>query len=243
MNKHIVSTGRKDRRLVSAMLAGLALILAGVLPAMAATSGPIAAPIPQQARASKTKLQAMTVAELLAAAQNAYIHGRLVAPASDNAIEYYEATLRKDSNNRVAKDALRESFPYAATQVEHAIAQDNFDEANREIALLAEVDPGNYTLTILRNKLDARQKLPGRQHVLILQAASSSWVEIANAGGNVIDSRILHPGETRTYRSARPLRVTLGNADGVKVSSDGKIVIVKTDPHAKVAHLKLFAAL
>lgn len=244
MNKHTVSAGRTGRRLVSAMVAGLALILVGVSPAMAAPSGTIAAPtMPQQAQASNTKLQAMTVAELLAAAQNAYVHGHLVAPASNNAIAYYEATLLKDSNNRVAKDALRESFPYAAAQVEQTIAQNNFDEANREIGLLAEADPANYTLTLLRAKLDTQQKLPGRQHVLTLQASDNSWVEITNAGGHVIDSRTLRPGESRTYRSAHPLRVTLGNVDGVKVTSDGKVVAIKADPHAKVVHLELFAAL
>lgn len=225
------------------MVAGLALIVAGVLPAMAAVPRSTTAPTPQQAQASKTKLQAMTVADLLAAAQNAYIHGCLAAPAFNNAIEYYEATLQKDSNNRVAKDALRESFPYAAAQVEHTIAENNFEEANREIELLVKADPTNYTLTILRAKLDAQRKLPGRQHVLTLQASDDSWVEIASTGGHIIDSRILHPGESRTYRSSRPIRITLGNANGVKVTSDGKIVVDKAAPNAKVAHLELFAAL
>ena len=225
------------------MAVGLALILVGILPALAASPSSARAPMPQQAQVSQTKLQAMTVTELLAAARNAYTHGQLVAPASDNAVEYYEATLQKDPHNRVASDALRESFPYAAAQVEQAIAQGNFDEANRELGLLVKADPANYTLTILRAKLGAQQKLPGRRHVLTLQATSNSWVEITNAAGRVIDSRVLHPGQSQTYRSSRLLRVTLGNAGGVKVTSDGKAIVVKTDPNAKVAHLELFAAL
>lgn len=243
MNEHTVSATRTGRRSVRAMTAGAALLLFGVLPAMAAVSNSTAAPMPRHAQVSKTKLHEMTVAELLAAAQNAYIHGHLVAPASDNAIEFYEVALQKDSNNRVAKDALRESFPYAAAQVEHSIAANNFDEASREIGLLVKADPTNYTLTILRAKLGTRQKLTGRQHVLTLQASGNSWVEITSADGHIIDSRILHPGESRTYQSVQPLRVTLGNASGVKVTSDGEAVVVKAEPHAKVAHLELFAAL
>lgn len=236
MNKHTVSVKGTGRSLVRAVVAGVAVLLVGALPAMAA-------PAAQHAQASETKLQVMTVPELLAAAQHAYVHGHLMAPASENAIEYYEATLQRDPDNRVAKDALRESFPYAAAQVEQAIAQSNFDEANREIGLLSKADPTNYTLTILRAKLDAQQQPGGRPHVLTLKASVSSWVKITSASGQAIDSRILHPGESRTYQSSQPLRVTLGNADGVKVISDGRAVVVKADPHAKVAHLELFAAL
>src|SRR5579875_968332 len=84
-------------------------------------------------------------------------------PASDNAFEYYEAALQKDPNNQVARDALRETFPFGATQVERTISQNNFDEADREIGLLAKAYPTNYTLTILRSKLDAQRKLQQRQ--------------------------------------------------------------------------------
>ncbi len=243
MNNQTFSAGRTGRRLVGFMATGLALLLVGALPAMAAASNAMAAPATAQTQADKTKLQAMTVAQLLAAARDAYSHGRVVAPASDNAVEYYLAVLGKDPGNRVATDALRESFPYAAAKVEKTIAQDSFDEANREIGLLARAAPDNYTLTILRTKLDAQQKLPGRQHVLTLQASGKSWIRVTTARGRVIDSRILHPGDSRTYRSVHPLRITLGNAEGVKVTSDGKTVRVKARPNARVAHLELFAAL
>ncbi|HET9818468.1 MAG TPA: DUF4115 domain-containing protein [Rhodanobacteraceae bacterium] len=243
MDKHDITARRTGRRLTSATVAGLALILVGVVPALASSPDSIAVPTSQLAHADSTKLQQMTVPELLGAARDAYSHGRLVARPFDNAIEYYLAALRKDPTNRVAIDALRESFPYAAAQVERTIAEGNFDEADREIGLLAEADPGNYTLTILRGKLEAQQKRPGGEHVLTLHASDESWVEVTNANGRVIDSRLLHPGESRSYRSSRPLRITLGNADGVKVTSDGKAVVVKTDPHAKVAHLELFASL
>ncbi len=130
------------------------------LPAASASS---ASAQEQAAAQAKAKLSAMSVADLLSAARNAYAQHRLVAPAGDNAMEYYEAVLAKDPNNQVAKDALREIFPFGVPDVEKAISDNNFAEANREIDVLAKADPTNYTLTLLRSKLDAQQKLQARQ--------------------------------------------------------------------------------
>jgi protein TonB len=130
------------------------------LPAASASSPSAQA---QAAAQAKAKLSAMSVTDLLSAARNAYAQHRLVAPSGDNAMEYYEAVLAKDPNNQVAKDALRETFPFGVPDVEKAISDNNFAEASREIDLLAKADPTNYTLTLLRSKLDAQQKLQARQ--------------------------------------------------------------------------------
>lgn len=115
------------------------------------------------ANEAKAKLASMSVPDLLAAARTAYSQHRLVAPVADNAMEYYEAVLAKDANNQVAKDALRETFPFGVPDVEKTISANNFDEADREIAVLAKADPTNYTLTLLRSKLDAQKKAQARQ--------------------------------------------------------------------------------
>ncbi|HJP99394.1 MAG TPA: energy transducer TonB [Rhodanobacteraceae bacterium] len=134
-------------------------------PAVLPEAVPAAATSSAQAQqaASAAKLQAMSVQDLLAAARTAYAQHRLVAPAGDNAMEYYEAVLARDPNNQVATDALREAFPFGVPEVEKAITQNNYDEANREIALLSKADSTNYTLTLLRSKLDAQKKLQARQ--------------------------------------------------------------------------------
>jgi protein TonB len=105
----------------------------------------------------------MSIPELLAAARGAYAQHRLVAPAGDNAMEYYQAVLAKDPGNQVATDALREAFPFGVPEVEKAISRNDFEEAGREIGLLSKADPTNYTLTLLRSKLDAQKKLQARQ--------------------------------------------------------------------------------
>lgn len=132
---------------------------AGV-PARATSTASTQAPAASE---STGRFAGMTVSELLAAARGAYSQHRIVAPAGDNAMEYYEAVLAKDPDNRVASDALREAFPFGVPEVEKAISQNNFSEATREINLLAKADSTNYTLTLLRSKLDAQQKLQLRQ--------------------------------------------------------------------------------
>lgn len=134
-----------------------------VLPQAAPTAAASSAQAVQAANVAQARLRGMSVQQLLAAARNAYAQHRLVAPAGDNAMEYYEAVLAKDPNNQVAKDALREAFPFGVPEVEKAISQNNYDEATREIGLLSSADPANYTLTLLRSKLDAQKKLQARQ--------------------------------------------------------------------------------
>jgi protein TonB len=193
-----------------AVVAGMSLVLAGCgkgqnstsptasAPAASATSAPAAstpAALPsaspaaaasaaeaeaQAAAKVKAKLDSMSVPDLLTAARNAYAQHRLVAPAGDNAMEYYEAVLAKDPKNQVAKDALRETFPFGVPDVEKAISSNNFAEANRQIGILAKADPTNYTLTLLRSKLDAQQKLQARQQQEAQQKAQKA-TELAAA--------------------------------------------------------------
>lgn len=134
-----------------------------MLPAQAPTGAASTAQVQQVAAAAKTKLASMSVSDLLSAAREAYAQHRLVAPAGNNAMEYYEAVLAREPNNEVARDALRETFPFGVPDVEKAISQNNFDEASRGIEVLAKADPTNYTLTLLRSKLDAQKKLQARQ--------------------------------------------------------------------------------
>ncbi len=84
--------------------------------------------------------------------------------------------------------------------------------------------------------------LPPGQHVLTVQASADCWIEIADANGNRIDSGLLHAGESRTYHSAGPLKVTLGNAGGATVTSDGKPFPLDAYRRANVARFQVFAA-
>jgi hypothetical protein len=239
-----------SRRLMCATLACLAFAFSDCMANPAGTAhgmaGSATAPAPAQGTARDAKLQALSVPALLDLALAAYKNGQLVAPASDNATGYYLAILRKDPQNRVATDALRELFPYAVAQIERAIERQDYTGADSEIALLAQADPTNYTLTILRGKLAGKSgarlttTVTGT-HVLTLRASTSSWIEVRDAAGRVIDSRVLHPGESRSYHVDGATRVTLGNAGGIEATSDGKALPLGTDLRDKVMHLELFA--
>ncbi len=108
-------------------------------------------------------VEGMSTNQLLAEARKAMNEQRVLAPAGNNAFEFYLTVLEKQPGNQVAADALRETFPFAASSAEQEINQRDFDEAQRQIDLLAKADPANYTLTILRSKLDAQRKVVDRE--------------------------------------------------------------------------------
>ncbi|MFC5527021.1 energy transducer TonB [Rhodanobacter ginsengisoli] len=110
----------------------------------------------------------MDVNQLIGEARTAMSAQRYLAPAGNNAFEFYLRVLEKDPGNKVASDALRETFPFAATSAEQAINSRDFNEAQRQIDLLAKADPTNFTLTILRSKLDAQRKTLDKQQQLAL---------------------------------------------------------------------------
>ena len=108
-------------------------------------------------------VEGMDVSQLISEARSAMSEQRYLAPAGNNAFEFYLHVLEKDPGNKVASDALRETFPFAANSAEQAINARNFGEAQRQIDLLAKADPANFTLTILRSKLDAQRKTLDKQ--------------------------------------------------------------------------------
>jgi protein TonB len=126
-------------------------------------------------------VDSLSVDQLLAEARTAMNDQRLVAPAGNNAFEFYMKVLQKQPGNPVAADALRETFSYGSAATEQTINQRDFNEAQREIDLLAKADPENYTLTILRSKLDAQRKTLDREQQQALDAQKAQQVAQQNA--------------------------------------------------------------
>jgi periplasmic protein TonB len=113
--------------------------------------------------ATLDKLNTLTVDQLFKEARTALNEQRLVSPPGNNALEFYLKILEKEPGNSGAQDALRELFTFAASAAEQDINARNIDNANRVIELLTKADPNNYTLTILRSKLDAQRKIAERE--------------------------------------------------------------------------------
>lgn len=175
--RHSVSDSRGARGAAAPLIIAVIVVIAALLAAYFFYFKPkqAAAPATGQANAQATQIApqatpgatpnvaSMSVGDLLKEARKAMQEQRLLAPAGNNAFEFYLSVLQKDPNNQVAQDALRETFPFATPVAEQEINQRDFAEAQREIDLLSRADPSNYTLTILRSKLDAQRKLADRE--------------------------------------------------------------------------------
>jgi periplasmic protein TonB len=101
---------------------------------------------------------------LLGLADSAMHDGRLVAPEGSNAYEFYFSVLQLEPHNEVALENLKKAFVPACNEVERLINPTDLDEAQRELSLLREYDPTNYTLALLGGKLSAQRMLVTRQH-------------------------------------------------------------------------------
>lgn len=141
---------------------------AAATPAAGTPVAPAAAPAPE-----------MTEDQLMKAASTAFGDKRYVAPQGNNALEYYLQVLAKDPKNHIAESALREMFPFATGAVEQEINGGSLDEASRVIDELAKFDPSNYTLTILRGKLDAKRKQADHDQQVAAAAAAAAAAKAA----------------------------------------------------------------
>lgn len=126
-------------------------------------------------------VEELSIDQLYREARTAMSEQRMVAPAGNNALEFYLAIIDKDSTNSGAKEALRELFPFASGTAEQEINQGNLVEANRIIESLAKADPSNYTLTILRSKMDAKKRQAEQQEAQATAAATAAETAAAAA--------------------------------------------------------------
>ena len=136
-------------------------------PGSAVPGAELAAPVVSPA------VEELSIDQLYREARKAMAEQRMVAPAGNNALEFYLAIIEKDSTNSGAMEALRELFPFASGTAEQEINQGNLAEANRIIQSLAKADPSNYTLTILRSKMDAKKRQVEQQEALDAAAAAA----------------------------------------------------------------------
>lgn len=129
----------------------------------ATSSAPVATTEESSTLAPVAVSEDLSANELYKQARSAMSDNRMVAPAGNNALEFYLRILALQPDDSNAMDALRELFPFATGSAEDQINQGNFEEASRIMGLLAKADPSNYALTILRSKLDARRRLAERE--------------------------------------------------------------------------------
>lgn len=72
-----------------------------------------------------------------------------------------------------------------------------------------------------------------------LRATAESWVEVRDAGGQVLLSRALQAGESVTVEGALPLRATIGNAAATTVTFRGQPLDLASSTRDNIARIEL----
>ena len=83
---------------------------------------------------------------------------RLLAPAGDNAVEYYLALRERSPGDPAVANALTDLQPYALIATEQSIAREDFVEAARLLALMTRVDPKAPALARLKQAIATQQQ-------------------------------------------------------------------------------------
>lgn len=74
---------------------------------------------------------------------------------------------------------------------------------------------------------------------VVLRTSAESWVEVRDAAGGVLLSRMLVPGEAVGLDGTLPIRLKIGNAVGTRVILRGKVVDLAPYTRDNVARLEL----
>ena len=102
-------------------------------------------------------VQAMGVDKLRDAASQALRENRMYAPAGDNAMEYYLALRDKLPDDASVSSALTDLMPYTVIAAEQAVAREQFDDAQRLVALIGKADASAPALPRIRQSIVAAQ--------------------------------------------------------------------------------------
>ncbi|MGN2243314.1 helix-turn-helix domain-containing protein [Frateuria sp. GZRR33] len=76
-------------------------------------------------------------------------------------------------------------------------------------------------------------------HSVSLTLDQASWVEVVAADGSRLEYGLLPAGTSKTWNSAQPLDVRIGNVGGAKVSIDGQPLPLDAYRRANVAHFRV----
>ena len=155
-----VTTTGSARPLLSLLLLTSLVACSGNEPAAPAASSEAAAQAAAPAVPAATELN---LDELRDKASEALRDNRMYAPAGDNALEYYLALREKAPGDSYVSSALTDLLPYALTAAEMTITREDFDEANRLVALIEQINDKAPALPRLKQAVTDGQGLVARR--------------------------------------------------------------------------------
>jgi protein TonB len=230
----------RAKRPVEALFLAALIVLGGCggkEEAAPTTAAPVAAPgVPAGASAEVASASTVTpasVPQLLASASAAFGADRLVAPAGDNAIEYYLAVLGAEADNVQATQGLVDLFPLGVSIAEKEIAARNVEEATRIVGLLDESSPGSYTVQKLKSRLAATQAQIQREEErrLAAEAAQAQQQQAAAAQSQAQNQPTA--AETASTAATRPAATTTAPARDTRPATEPERPVVAAPAPAR----------
>lgn len=101
------------------------------------------------------------------------------------------------------------------------------------------VDPGKTPAATAIADAAASAAAPAPESLLQVQAAKTSWVEVIDARGRLLLSRLVKPGETVTLDGDVPLKVRIGNAADTQLVFRGQPLALAPYTRDNLAKLEL----
>ncbi len=133
---------------------------AAATPGTERAAPPVAAPPPPAVAAN---VQAMSADQLREAASQALRENRMYAPAGENAMEYYLALRDKLPDDATVASTLTDLMPYSIIAAEQAVTREQFDEAQRLVALIEKADKTAPALPRIRQSVAAAQQAAAKR--------------------------------------------------------------------------------
>ena len=94
-------------------------------------------------------------------------------------------------------------------------------------------------ITYTTPSAQAQSSAPVMASMLQLSTSESSWVEVRDAGGRILFSRTVLPGEAVGLDGALPMRLTVGNVSVTQATFRGQAVDLAAAARDKVARVEL----
>lgn len=108
--------------------------------------------------ATSAALASLSTEQLREKARTAYAESKLYAPAGDNAMEYYLALRNKQPGDAGVSSALTDLMPMAVIATEQSRDREDFDEAQRLLALIEKANKQHPSLDRLKRTIASAQE-------------------------------------------------------------------------------------
>lgn len=108
-------------------------------------------------------------------------------------------------------------------------------QSGEEVVAVAQVKEPEYN-TVVRERFGTENR---KEANVILQASQESWIKVEDGRGNTVFSRVLVPGDVYYVPVGDKYKATFGNAGGVDVWVNGKLIPAVGPDHTRKSGIML----